>query len=172
MENLFGGIPVRSVYIRETKHHWFSAVDICAALLGCDYQKARNYWKWYKHTTEMKHRQEVRITNQLKMQAADGRLRLTDVLDADSVIRLIMLFPGHRADKFKLWMAKIVSGGKNAVKHVIKALNTAKDTVRHRVGNLFYTTEKRDFDIHGDFDISNANGGGVGFIPCSEVLII
>ena len=94
--NPFKDNAVRSVYIKETKCRLFSAVDICAAILKCDYQKARNYWKWLKHKHNLNSKQTVRVTNRLKLEAADGKLRFTDVLDPDGVIRLIMVFPGSK----------------------------------------------------------------------------
>ena len=172
MKNLFAGTPIRSVYVKETKRHWFSAVDVCTALLGCDYQKGRNYWKWYKHSMELKERQQARITNQLKLQAADGRLRLTDVLDPAGVLRLIMLFPGHRADKFKMWIAKIAAEGKKVTKYLSHAVNKAKDRVRSRFLSKFYTTEKRDFDISGSSDFYENAENEFSFFSSGDAFIL
>lgn len=170
--NLFNNTAIRSAYDRDTKTHWFSAVDICSALMQCDYQKGRNYWKWFKHRQELKCRQKVTLTNQLKMQAADGRLRQTDVLDPEGVIRLIMLFPGRKADKFKLWIAELINNGKNAAKSVANALTAAKDKVRNKVLNMLVTTEKRQFNVTDEPNFCDNPDGGFCFFPYKEILMI
>ena len=90
MIKLFQNVPIRSVYVKDTKQRWFSAVDVCSALLSCDYQTARNYWKWYKYRLQFKLRQSVTLTHQMKLEAADGKRRFTDMLDVDGILRFIM----------------------------------------------------------------------------------
>ena len=45
----------------------------------------------------------------MKLRAADGKLRLTDVADTEQVFRLIQSIPSPKAEPFKLWMAQVVS---------------------------------------------------------------
>ena len=161
--NLFENTPIRSAWVSETNRRWFSAVDVCAALTGSDYQKARNYWKWLKHKLDLQCRQLVRFTNQLKLEAADGKLRFTDVLDSDGVLRLILICPSPKADAFKLWIAKLTAEGAAVAECVAEAVNKAKDTVRRKIGGFFVTTKIKDFDIGaGD---GTAGDAGIRWTP-------
>ena len=45
----------------------------------------------------------------MKLRAADGKLRLTDVADTEQVFRLIQSVPSPKAEPFKLWMAQVAS---------------------------------------------------------------
>jgi hypothetical protein len=85
-----------------------------------DYQKVRNYWKWLKNkliaegsnlfgnTDQPDEKGEpVSNTNQLKMLATDGKMRLTDVADTEQILRLIQSIPSKKAEPFKMWLAKV-----------------------------------------------------------------
>ena len=94
----------------------------------------------------------------------------TVVLDCAGVLRLIMLFPSPKADKFKLWIAKITASGKNVMKIIANAVNAAKDTVRSRVGCMFMTEEKMQFNIADEPDFYNIIDGGYCFFPVMKIL--
>ena len=104
---LFEEKQVRTIWDEEAEKWWFSVVDICAVLTDSDYQKARNYWKWLKNKLNEEGSQLVSITNQLKMIAPDGKMRLTDVADTEQILRLIQSIPSKKAEPFKLWLAKV-----------------------------------------------------------------
>ena len=104
---LFEGVKVRHIWDEEAEKWWFSVVDICAALTDSDYQKSRNYWKWLKNKLNTEGSELVSNTNQLKMQASDGKLYNTDVMDTEQVLRLIQSIPSKKAEPFKLWLAKV-----------------------------------------------------------------
>ena len=164
LKNPFKNANIRSVYIKETNSRWFSAVDLCAAILKCDYQKARNYWKWLKHKHNILGRQpaegeKVSVTNQFKFEAADSKLRYTDILDEITALRLIMVFPSPKAEEIRLWIAEAISAGKKITKYLSNTLTKAKDTVKRRFGTVFATTEIREFNIHDEPDFyKNSNG--------------
>ena len=141
--NLFENTPIRSCNDISSGKHWFSAIDICAALRGCDYQTARNYWKWLK--AKLFTDQPVSVTNQLKMQAQDGKLRYTDVLDIKGILKIILLFPSPKADAFKVWIAELIKENKPVVECLEEAVITAKDRVRTLVGGFLKTIRKVDF---------------------------
>ena len=100
---------VRAAWDEDAEKWWFSVVDICAVLTDSDYQKARNYWKWLKNKLDDEGSQLVSDTNQLKMQAHDGKMRLTDVMDTKQVLRLVQSVPSKKAEPFKLWLAQVGS---------------------------------------------------------------
>ena len=104
---LFEGKQVRHLWDEEAEKWWFSVVDICAVLTDSDYQTARNYWKWMKNKLTGEGSQLVSDTNQLKMEAPDGKMRQTDVMDTEQVLRLVQSIPSKNAEPFKLWLAKV-----------------------------------------------------------------
>ena len=106
---LFEGKQVRHEWDEDAEKWWFSVVDICAVLTDNDYQTARNYWKWLKNKLISEGSELVSNTNQLKMKAHDGKMRPTDVMDTEQVLRLVQSVPSKRAEPFKLWLAKVGS---------------------------------------------------------------
>lgn len=94
----------------EAKIWTFSIVDVCAVLTEQpDAEHARNYWKVLKHRLIKEGNQPVTTCNRLKLRAADGKLRLTDVADTEQLFRLIQSIPSPKAEPFKLWMAQVAS---------------------------------------------------------------
>lgn len=95
---------VRAIWDDENSKWWFSVLDVVGVLNQQDnYEKSRNYWKYLKTKLKKENNELVSDTNQLKIVAPDGKMRLTDVLDSDGVIRLAKNFPNNRATKFLDW---------------------------------------------------------------------
>ena len=107
IKNLFNNYEIRSIWNEEKEEYYFSVVDVVGALTNSDYHKARNYWKWLKNKLNLEGSQLVSNTNQLKMIAYDGKLRKTDVLDTQNILRLIESIPSPNAEPFKMWLAKL-----------------------------------------------------------------
>lgn len=107
---LFEDKKVRAIWDDEQEKWYFSIVDVVAILTdSADYQTARNYWKVLKNRLSKEGNETVTNCNQLKMQAADGKMRLTDVADTEQLFRLIQSIPSPKAEPFKQWMAKVAS---------------------------------------------------------------
>ena len=78
----FNDREVRAVWDDSHNKWWFSVLDIIAVINEQDdYQKTRNYWKYLKTKLKKEKNELVSGTNQLKLQAPDGKQRLTDMLD-------------------------------------------------------------------------------------------
>ena len=73
-----------------------------------DYQAARNYWKVLKHRLANEGSQLVTNCNRLKLPADDGRMRLTDVANAETLLRLVQSVPSPKTEPIKLWLAKVL----------------------------------------------------------------
>ena len=170
--NLFENTPIRSCNDISSGKHWFSAIDICAALRSCDYQTARNYWKWLK--AKLFTSQPVSVTNQLKMQAQDGKLRHTDVVDAEGVLQMIQLCPSPSANAFRIWIAELVNDSKysdsetgsktddySVIKCMEDAVVAAKDKVRTAVGTLLKTIRMTDFCLFDEVLPLHLNTGKI-----------
>ena len=92
----------------EKGKYFFSVVDIIQVLTeSVDYQVARKYWKVLKGRLLKEGNETVTNCYQLKLQAADGKQRLTDVADAEQVLRLIQSIPSKKAEPFKQWLAQV-----------------------------------------------------------------
>ena len=106
----FESIHIRTLWDEAAEKWWFSALDVVAALTEqTDYAKARNYWEWLKTKLKQEGSEVVSDTNQLKLEAPDGKKRLTDVLDTQQVFRIIQSIPSKKAEPFKLWLAEVAN---------------------------------------------------------------
>lgn len=100
----FDDREVRAVWDSEQSKWWFSVLDIVGVLNAQDdYTKNRNYWKYLKTKLKSEQSEVVSVTNQLKLLAPDGKLRLSDVLDNDGVLALAKCFPNNKASRFVAW---------------------------------------------------------------------
>ena len=105
---IFEDKKIRTAWNEETEEWYFSVVDVIAVLTDqVDYQSARNYWKVMKKRLKDEGNETVTNCNQLKMTAADGKKRLTDVADTEQLLRIIQSIPSPKAEPFKLWLAQV-----------------------------------------------------------------
>jgi hypothetical protein len=105
---LFEKTHVRAIWDEEAEKWWFSIIDIIGILTDQpDYVKTKNYWKWLKNKLKTEGSEVVSSTNQLKMLAPDGKMRLTDVADTEQILRLLQSIPSKKAEPFKMWLAKV-----------------------------------------------------------------
>ena len=110
---LFEERRVRSVWDDEQEKWYFSIVDVVAVLT--DSSNPQTYWRVLKKRLLAEGNETVTNCNGLKMQAADGKMRLTDVADTEQLLRLIQSIPSPKAEPFKLWMAKVASERLNQI---------------------------------------------------------
>lgn len=106
---VFESRQIRALWNAEEEEWYFSVIDIIAVLTDSDYQTARNYWKVLKSRLSKEGSELVTFCNRLKMQADDGKMRLTDCLDTKGVLRLVQSIPSPKAEPFKMWLAQVGS---------------------------------------------------------------
>ncbi|WP_288967153.1 protein adenylyltransferase Fic [uncultured Porphyromonas sp.] len=100
----FNDREVRAVWDETESKWWFSVMDIIGVLNDQDdYSKNRNYWKYLKTKLRREESEVVSATNQLRLLAPDGKMRLTDTLDDKGVVALAQSFPNDRAMRFVEW---------------------------------------------------------------------
>ena len=102
---LFGSKQIRIVWDSEKEKYFFSIVDVIQVLT--DSVDGRKYWNKLKQRLREEGNETVTNCHQLKLKAADGKQRLTDVADTEQVLRLIQSVPSKKAEPFKLWLAKV-----------------------------------------------------------------
>lgn len=102
---IFEDFKIRRHYDEKTETWYFSIVDVIYALTESKSPLA--YWRKLKQRLKAEGNQTVTNCHALKMVAADGKMRLTDVADPEQLLRLIQSIPSPKAEPFKLWLAKV-----------------------------------------------------------------
>lgn len=102
---LFEQRKVRTVWDDETGKWYISVVDVIGVLT--DSTDAAAYWRKLKQRLKAEGNETVTNCHALKMLAADGKMRLTDVADTEQLFRLIQSIPSPKAEPFKLWLASL-----------------------------------------------------------------
>ena len=107
---LFEEKKVRTVWDNEQEKWYFSVVDVVGVLTESkDFQTSRKYWNKLKERLKIEGFEPVTNCHQLKLQAADGKKRLTDVADTEGIFRIIQSIPSPKAEPFKRWMAQVAA---------------------------------------------------------------
>jgi hypothetical protein len=107
---IFEDKKVRALWDAEQEKWYISIIDVIAVLTDqATYQGSRNYWKVLKHRLLKEGNETVTNCNQLKMEAPDGKMRLTDVADTEQLFRLIQSIPSPKAEPFKQWLAQVAA---------------------------------------------------------------
>lgn len=102
---LFGDDKIRAIWDDEQEKWYFSVVDIVAVLT--ESPNPQTYWRVLKKRLKDEGNETVTNCNGLKMRAADGKMRLTDVADTEQLLRIIQSIPSPKAEPFKAWLAKV-----------------------------------------------------------------
>ena len=105
---LFENKQIRVVWDAEKEKYYFSVVDVVQVLTeSIDYQTSRKYWNKLKQRLSEEGNETVTNCHQLKLPAADGKKRLTDVADLEQILRLIQSIPSKKAEPLKQWLAEV-----------------------------------------------------------------
>jgi len=103
---LFQDQKIRRDWNKKEQKWYFSVIDIVKALT--DSTNPRDYWFKMKIRVRSEDGIELStICRQLKMVAIDGKLRITDVADTESILRIIQSIPSPKAEPMKQWLARI-----------------------------------------------------------------
>ena len=107
VNKLFNNETIRTVWDKEQEKYFISVVDIVKALTNS--KNPRHYWNVLKGRLKEEGNETVTNCDQLKLKAADGKYRLTDVVDIENMFRLIESIPSKNAEPIKQWLAKLGS---------------------------------------------------------------
>lgn len=102
---LFEDQPIRAAWDEEKEEWFFSIVDVIRVLT--DSPNPQTYWRVMKKRLKDEGNETVTSCNALKMTAADGKKRMTDVADTEQLLRIIQSIPSPKAEPFKLWLAQV-----------------------------------------------------------------
>lgn len=123
---LFENKAIRTAWDEEKEEWYFSIVDVVAVLT--DSPNPQTYWRVMKKRLKDEGNETVTNCNALKMIAADGKKRLTDVATTEQLLRIIQSIPSPKAEPFKLWLAEV---GRERIEETIdpeQAIDRALET--------------------------------------------
>ena len=110
MENLqlFDDQAIRTAWNEDEEEWYFSVVDVVGVLTDQpDVRRAAKYWSVLKTRLKAEGSELTTNCSQLKLKAADGKRRLTDVTNTEQLLRIIQSIPSKKAEPFKLWLAQV-----------------------------------------------------------------
>jgi len=123
---LFEDQKIRVAWDAEREEWYFSVVDVVGALT--DSADPTAYWRKLKQRLKAEGNETVTNCHALKMKAADGKNRLTDVADTEQLLRIIQSIPSKKAEPFKAWLAMV---GRERIEETIdpeQAIDRALET--------------------------------------------
>lgn len=127
---LFEDQPIRAAWDSEQEEWYFSVVDVIRVLT--DSPNPQTYWRVMKKRLKDEGNETVTNCNGLKMAAADGKRRMTDVATTEQLLRLIQSIPSPKAEPFKLWLAQV---GRERIEETIdpeQAIDRALETYQRK----------------------------------------
>lgn len=149
---IFQDKKVRSHWDVDKELWYFSIIDIIEILTGSD--RPRKYWSDLKLKLTKEGSEVSEKIGQLKMVAPDGKNRITDVADTETLFRLIQSIPSPKAEPFKLWLAKVgyerIEENEDPEKLLIGAMSTylakgySKDWINQRLKSIDVRKELTD----------------------------
>ena len=104
---IFNDKKVRTVWDSDTEEWYFSVIDVVEILTDSPDPSA--YWRKLKQRLKAEGNETVTNCHRLKLQAADGKMRLTDVATSEQLFRIIQSIPSPKAEPFKQWMAGVAA---------------------------------------------------------------
>jgi len=125
---LFENKRIRAQWDAEQDEWFYSVVDICGAL--SESPNPRNYWNMLKRRLKDEGSELYTDCVRLKLNAEDGKMRETDVLNTEGILRLIQSIPSPKAEPFKLWLAQVGNDRLNEIADPEKAIVRGADYYR------------------------------------------
>ena len=168
----FNDREVRAIWDEVNSKWWYSVLDIVGVLNAQDdYTKNRNYWKYLKGKLKKDRIELVSGTNQFKLRAPDGKMRLADVLDAPSVVELAKNMPNNKASRFIEWFTygDNTIDGKSKAKAYTLFESSLLDSIE--VGTVKGLQQIHAYLFGGLYDFAgqirsvNISKGGFAFAP-------
>lgn len=111
---LYENQPIRTAWDEDNEEWYFAVVDVIAVLT--ESPNPQTYWRVMKKRLKDEGNETVTNCNGLKMKAADGKRRMTDIANTEQLLRIIQSIPSKKAEPFKLWLAQV---GRERIEEII-----------------------------------------------------
>lgn len=102
---MFEDKTIRTAWDEEQEEWYFSIVDVVSVLT--ESKDASAYWRKLKQRLKEEGNETVTNCHGLKMVAADGKRRMTDVANLEQLFRIIQSIPSPKAEPLKMWLAEV-----------------------------------------------------------------
>ena len=106
--------PIRTAWDEKKEECYFSVIDVIAVLT--ESKDANAYWRKLKQRLKEEGNETVTNCHGLKLKAADGKRRMTDVANTEQLLRIIQSIPSKKAEPFKAWLAQV---GRERIEEII-----------------------------------------------------
>ncbi len=123
---LFESRQVRSFWNSDEEKWYFSITDVIEVLTETD--RPRKYWSDLKSKLRKEGSELSEKIGQLRMMAADGKMRNTDVADTEQLFRLIQTIASPKVEPFKLWLAQVGSERLDEIEDPEKGIDRMMET--------------------------------------------
>jgi hypothetical protein len=127
---LFQNSQIRTKWDSKIEDYYFSIIDVIAVLT--ESKNPRKYWSVLKSRLNDEGLEVATNCSQLKMLAADGKLRLTDVATTKQLLRIIQSVPSPKAEPFKQWLAQLGKERLDEIADPEQAIERAINTYRNK----------------------------------------
>jgi len=157
---IFENKNIRVEWNADEERWYFSVVDIVAALTDNDYQGGRKYWSVLKVRLKEEGSELATNCSQLKMKAYDGKLRETDVMHTEQILRLVQSVPSPKAEPLKLWLAQVGNERIDETYDPELAINRALDTYKRKgYSDEWINQRLKSIDVRKEFTNELKRGG-------------
>ncbi|MDD2445985.1 MAG: Bro-N domain-containing protein [Clostridia bacterium] len=102
---IFNDKNIRTMWDAEKEQWFFSVVDVVEVLSGSI--QPRKYWNDLKKKLKNEGSELSEKIGRFRLVAQDGKLRETDILNTEGILRLVQSIPSPKAEPFKRWLAKV-----------------------------------------------------------------
>lgn len=130
ISNLFEGDEIRSIWDNEKEEYYFCVIDVISILTGSN--DPAHYWRTLKSRMIGEGNETVTNCDTFKLKAKDGKMRNTDMLNTQNILRLIESIPSPKAEPFKMWLASLGSERIDEVFDPEIAINRAVNYYRNK----------------------------------------
>ena len=130
INKIFNNETIRTVWDKKEEKYFISIVDIVGVI--SESKDKQSYWRKLKQRLKEEGNETVTNCHALKLKAADGKYRLTDVCDIEGMFRIIESIPSKNAEPIKQWLAHL---GKERIDEVFDpslTVQRAIDTYRNK----------------------------------------
>ncbi|MBU1000778.1 hypothetical protein KKE78_05310 [Patescibacteria group bacterium] len=125
---IFEGKKIRHRWDEKKEKWYFSVLDIVAILIDQPvFAKSRKYWNKLSERLRKEGSEVVTNCHRLELKAEEGKIRMADTADVETLFRLIQSIPSPKTEPIKLWLAKVGYEGLQEISDPERSINRARE---------------------------------------------